>query len=115
MACTVGGPRHATPGLGLTVFKVELVEVHSLHQVPQSLGFKGGESRIANPPERTNKRSRGGEAACVRRRRDESAAEAWRASDSRVGIKVSVVDGLDQLLRYLDDLLFASCRDGTKT
>ena len=36
----------------LTVFKVELVEVHALHQVPQSLGFKRGESRITNPPER---------------------------------------------------------------
>lgn len=35
----------------LTVFKVELVKVHALHQVPQGLRFKRGESRIANPPE----------------------------------------------------------------
>ena len=36
----------------LTVFKVELVKVHALHQVPQGLGFKRGESRITNPPGR---------------------------------------------------------------
>ncbi len=35
----------------LTVFKVELVKVHPLHQVPKSLWLKRGESRIANPPE----------------------------------------------------------------
>lgn len=45
----------------------------------------------------------------------EKPEDEWTARDSRVGLKVSVVDGLDQLLRYLDDLLFASCGDGTKT
>lgn len=39
----------------LTVFKVELVKVHALHQVPQGLGFKRGESRITNPPEKGQK------------------------------------------------------------
>lgn len=47
-------------------------------------------------------------------RRERTPVEKWTAWDSRVGLKVSVVDGLDQLLRYLDDLLFASCRDGNK-
>lgn len=28
------------------------MEVHALHQVPQGLRFKGGESRITNPPEK---------------------------------------------------------------
>lgn len=41
-------------------------------------------------------------------------ADERRAANSRVGIKVPVVDGLDQLLRDLDDLLLASCRDGNK-
>ena len=28
------------------------MKVHALHQVPQGLGFKRGESGIANPPEK---------------------------------------------------------------
>lgn len=43
----------------LTVFKVELVEVHPLHQVPEGLRFKRGESRIANPPEREQEKEKG--------------------------------------------------------
>lgn len=32
-----------------------------------------------------------------------------RGENVRVSLKVSVVDGLDQLLGHFDDLLFASC------
>ena len=40
----------------LTVFKIELVKVHPFHQVPQGLGFKRGESRVTDPPEKQKKR-----------------------------------------------------------
>lgn len=43
----------------------------------------------------------------------ESKKEEWE-QDSRVGLKVSVVDCLDQLLRDLYDLLLASCGAETK-
>lgn len=33
--------------------------------------------------------------------------------DSRIGLKVSIVDSFDKLLCDLYDLLFASCRDET--
>lgn len=32
----------------LTIVKVESVEVHALHQVPQGLGFKRGQTRITD-------------------------------------------------------------------
>lgn len=35
----------------LTVLKVELVEVHALHQVPQRLGLKRGQSGVTDSPE----------------------------------------------------------------
>lgn len=35
-------------------------------------------------------------------------------SHSRVGIEISVVDRFNQLLRYLDDLLFTSCRENKR-
>ena len=37
---------------GLTVLKVELVEVHALYQVAQGLGFERGQSRVTDPPRR---------------------------------------------------------------
>ena len=33
-----------------TIVEVELVEVHSLHQVSQSFGLKGSESRVTDSP-----------------------------------------------------------------
>lgn len=39
----------------LTVLKVELVEVHALHQVPQRLRLEGGQARITDSPGREEK------------------------------------------------------------
>lgn len=36
---------------GLTVLKVEPVEVHSFNQVAEGFGLKGGQSRVADLPE----------------------------------------------------------------
>lgn len=38
------------PKMILTILEVELVEVHSLHQVSESFRLKRGESRVTDPP-----------------------------------------------------------------
>lgn len=48
----------------------------------------------------------------TRRKNGSGTGGRGRGGDSRVGLKVSVVDGLDELLRDLYDLLLASCGDG---
>lgn len=36
--------------MGLTVLKVELVEIHSLNQVSKCLRLKRGQARVTDPP-----------------------------------------------------------------
>lgn len=47
LSCDSGHFHLYTP----TVLKVKSVEVHALHQVPQSFGFKGGQPRVTDFPE----------------------------------------------------------------
>lgn len=92
------------------------MKVHALHQVPQGLGFKRGESGIANPPE---KEKETGEKAETFVQRNTVAVGTLHKihpllfiilvqSYSRVGLEISIVDRFNQLLCYLDDLLFTS-------
>lgn len=37
--------------IGLTILKVELMEVHSLNQVSKCFGLKRGQARVTDPPE----------------------------------------------------------------
>lgn len=100
------GPGRAGQPRALTVLEVEAVEVHALHQVAQRFGLEGGEPRVADLPAK----------CCVSLSpTPPPGPPPPPRPHSRVGLEVPVVDGLDELLCDLNDLLLAGCGDSGVT
>lgn len=86
----------------LAIFKVETMEVVSFYKVAKGFRLKGGETRITNLTVRDNKAS-----GIQMRHYWEFTVQVCFGGNLRVGLKVSVVDGLNQLLGNFDNFLFA--------
>jgi hypothetical protein len=74
----------------LTVFKVELVEIHSLHQVAHRFWLESSQVWITDLTESAQHSTK---------------FTPKSPTNSRVSVEVAAVDGLDELFRHLDDLL----------
>lgn len=96
-----------------TILKVEAVEVCPLHQVAQGLRLKGCEARITDLSEIVRKHVPSTQMFVYvvitgRNLSDISGVGELNQLNWRVGLKVSIVDGLNQLLCDFNDLLFTS-------
>lgn len=91
--------------LELTILKVKAVEVVSFHQISQCLRLKGSQTGITNLPvaEKTEEWAKN-----LHTRQVMIPARPGEKNDLRVGLKVSIVDWLNQLLSDFDNFLFAS-------
>lgn len=87
------------------------MEVHPFNQVAQGFGLKRGQAWVADFPGGQTQVRRGPSepAPSVHPPPTPQPQDGPRSPDSRIGLKVTVVDGLDELLRDLDDLLLPRC------
>ena len=92
----------------LTILKVKAMEVMSFHQVAQGLRLKGSETRITNLPVKPKKNKKNRESA---KKVSESfwdvTVQMQRGRNLRIGLKVSIIDRLNQLLSDFDNFLLA--------
>lgn len=94
------------------------MEVHSFNQIAQGFGLKGGQAWVADFPGGQTQVRRGPQnplpppAPTLRGSPPPPAPpplDRPRPPDSRVGLEVPVVDGLDELLGDLNNLLLPRC------
>lgn len=91
-------------GASLTVLEVEPVEVHAFHQVTKRFRFERGQAWVADLP--------AGQTAVRRGPFSILGSPGPPApGDSRIGLEVAIVDGLNELLCGLYDLLLPGCRE----
>lgn len=81
------------------------MEVGALHQVAQSFGFKRRKARVTYLPAVGQQTATLDEQKNVAMCHYRHVCNRYFKSNLRVGLKVTIIDGLDQLLSDFDDFL----------